>query len=538
MCRRVYTWSLVYYCQVRESRTKEHHLRSVSNSRFSAANAVSVMALACIVCCVVVIMMRSTASSMVEVWLRSATFTHGFFVIPIFLWLVYRKWHELRVTAGQSDWRPLVLIIPFGLFWLLSNLINVQAGEHLSLAIILILCIWSIIGAEKARVIRFPLLFLIFLAPLGEELVPLLMEMTADFTVSTIGLFGIPVFRDGLYFSLPSGNWSVVEACSGIRYLIAAVTLGSLYSYLTFQTKYYHCIFMLFVILIPLVANGIRAFLIVMIGHLSSMQHATGVDHLVYGWAFFGIIMFMLFSFGELLRKHEQSKGEESAISAPGSASQFNTQHQLKLSHFPAAICALLLTGLWPMWSEAINRNENVSIAETVPSTVENLSNQTVNGNVLEPSTATTWMPNYSGYSFAHVEPITKGIRRVKLVYKEQTSGNEMISSSNYLVSSDNNDWRLRTTRSRNLTVTEQKNIIVEESEIYSNDTTLTVWRWYSVDRKIATTPLKVKLFELQAKLLLQKPTSSVHIVWSSGNTHKDIKRLEETALSIFNHSK
>ena len=43
---------------------------------------------------------------------------------------------------------------------------------------------------------------------------------------------------------------------------------------------------MLLSIVVPIVANGGRAYMIVMIGHLSGMKLAVGADHLVYGWVF------------------------------------------------------------------------------------------------------------------------------------------------------------------------------------------------------------------------------------------------------------
>ena len=80
----------------------------------------------------------------------------------------------------------------------------------------------------------FPLAFMLFAVPVGEFLVPPMMEFTADFTVAAIRLTGIPVFREGLFFTLPTGAWSVVEACSGVRYIIASLTLGCLYAYLSY----------------------------------------------------------------------------------------------------------------------------------------------------------------------------------------------------------------------------------------------------------------------------------------------------------------
>ena len=57
---------------------------------------------------------------------------------------------------------------------------------------------------------------------------------------------------------------------------------------------------MLASIAVPIIANWVRAYAIVMLGHLSNMRLAVGVDHLIYGWLFFGLVMALLFWLGSL----------------------------------------------------------------------------------------------------------------------------------------------------------------------------------------------------------------------------------------------
>ena len=253
----------------------------------------------------VVLLFLDTSVSIVAIWNRSETFTHGFFVLPIFLWLVWRERAAIAGLVAVPEPRMLPLIAGAGAFWLVSRVADVLAGQQLALVLMLVFVIVAFAGREIARTIRFPLLFLLFLAPLGEELVPFLMSITADLTVGAIALTGIPIYREGLFFSLPSGDWSVVEACSGIRYLIASIVLGSLYAHLYIEGTSRKLAFLALSAIVPIAANGVRAFLIVMIGHFSSMKLATGADHLVYGWLFFGVVMFVLFSVGALFRRDE-----------------------------------------------------------------------------------------------------------------------------------------------------------------------------------------------------------------------------------------
>jgi EpsI family protein len=150
-------------------------------------------------------------------------------------------------------------------------------------------------GTTITRRNAFALGFLFFAVPFGEFLMPWLMDRTADFTVAALQLTGVPVLREGRQFVLPSGNWSVVEACSGLRYLLAAVPLALFQTHLNRRSARVQVLFTLGVIVLALVANWVRAYGIVMLGHLSDMSLAAGVDHLVYGWLFFGLVMGLAF---------------------------------------------------------------------------------------------------------------------------------------------------------------------------------------------------------------------------------------------------
>jgi exosortase A len=160
------------------------------------------------------------------------------------------------------------------------------------------LAVWAVLGTRVVRALAIPLGFLFFAVPFGEFLLPTLINWTADFTVAALRASGVPVYREGHFFTIPSGNWSVVEACSGLRYLIASFMVGCLYAYLSYRSIQRRVAFIAASIIVPIVANWMRAYIIVMLGHLSGNKIATGVDHLIYGWLFFRLVMMLLFWIG------------------------------------------------------------------------------------------------------------------------------------------------------------------------------------------------------------------------------------------------
>jgi exosortase A len=256
------------------------------------------------------LLFQDTVISMVDTWYQSETYTHGFVILPIAIWLAWQKRdHLVRYTPQSSYWMIAFVVLSL-IGWSVARLVGVQVVEQASFVALLITAIVTLVGLQIAKLLVFPLFFLFFAVPMGEDLVPIMMEFTADFTVGALKLTGIPVYREGLWFSLPSGNWSVVEACSGVRYLIASATLGTMYAYITYHTLWKRLVFIALSVVVPILANGVRAYMIVMIGHLSDMRLATGVDHILYGWVFFGFVMFLLFWIGGFLREHHIPPGD------------------------------------------------------------------------------------------------------------------------------------------------------------------------------------------------------------------------------------
>ena len=236
--------------------------------------------------------------SMVGIWARSDTFAHGYLVFPAVLWLIWRRRYDCLVLQPRPWWPALgglLLLLPA---WLVVRLAHVNAAEHFAIVALLVLLVPLIFGRAVGVRLLFPLSFSFFAVPFGEFMLPVLMNSTADFTVAALRATGIPVYREGLEFIIPSGHWSVVEACSGIRYLIASFMVGTLFAYINYRSPWRRGVFVLVSLVVPLIANWLRAYMIVMIGHLSGNELATGVDHIVYGWVFFGLVMLLLYMVG------------------------------------------------------------------------------------------------------------------------------------------------------------------------------------------------------------------------------------------------
>lgn len=370
-----------------------------------------------------------TVYSMVEIWERSETYAHGYFIFPITAWLLWRCRAALAQIQPAIELRGLILLALAGAGWLLADAGSVNVMAQYGFIAMLIAVVLTLLGWPFVRAALFPLLFLFFAVPVGEFLIQPLMGVTADFTVALLQLTGIPVYREGMFFSIPSGNWSVVEGCSGLRYLIASVTLGVLYAYLTYRSWRRRLLFTVAAIIVPILANSGRAYLIVMIAHLSDMKLAVGIDHFIYGWVFFGLVMLLLFWIGSFWREDDQGEAG-AAISTPAA------RRQAPAGPFLAAALAVLgVAALWPAYSAWLDSRP----LPVVPA----LQIEAQHG--WQPGAAfTTWTPHWVGADRQLRQSYSQAGRPVMLAldyYATQRQDAELINSQNFMIQQKDLAW-------------------------------------------------------------------------------------------------
>ena len=223
----------------------------------------------------------STLTGIVSIWIRSETFAHGFVIFPIVAWLIYRIRDELAGFEPRIGWLGLPMLLGIGCVWALGRTADALVVQQFAFVGFIVASAWLLLGRELVWQMAFPLGFMFLAVPAGEFLIPHMMHFTAMFTVKAIQLTGIPVYWEGTHITLPTGTWSVIAACSGIRYLMATVTVALLFGYLTYRSYWRRAAFLLFAIVVAVVGNGLRAYGIVMLGYLSDMRIAVGFDHII-----------------------------------------------------------------------------------------------------------------------------------------------------------------------------------------------------------------------------------------------------------------
>lgn len=471
-------------------------------------------------CCVwLVAWFGSTAAAIVSIWDRSETFAHGFLVIPVVAYLIWTKRRTIAAIRPQPSWWGLLLIGGLGFGWLLAYLGQVAVAQQFTLALMIPALVITVLGRRVAQSIAFPLAFLLLGVPFGEAFIPPLMDFTADFTVMMLHLTGIPVFREGTFFQIPSGSWSVVEGCSGLRYLIASIFAGALYAYLTYDKYLKRAVFMLLSAIVPIFANGFRAYLIVMIAHLSDMRLALGVDHFIYGWVWFGIVITIMFWVGSYWRDQDvdgaQTESQASSIA-------------LKPIGF-ASVAVAALIAVWPSYASYLDSHLPRTSSPAIAAPGDSIGWTRVE------ATLTDWRPHYLGADSELFETYRKGDTTVALYlgyYRRQRQDAELINSQNVMVVQKHPVWQ-NIGEGVHVQRIGQADVKVRETRLRSTEQRLLVRDWFEVSGHYTVSAPLAKLL-LARDRLLQRRDDGVAIIVAADNTNGDARATP--ALDAFIH--
>ncbi len=238
----------------------------------------------------------SDAADMAALWWNISTYQHCLYILPIIGWLLWLRRAEVAQVT-PAGWLPgLVLVFGAALVWLGGEAGGVAIVRHVGLILMLQSCVVATLGPAVTRAILFPLFYLIFLVPFGDEFTALMQTLTARMTMTLLDVTGVPASIDGVFITTRAGWFEVAEACAGVKFLVAMVAYGALVANVCFRSPLRRTLFMAAAIIIPVLANGVRAWATIFAAEAVGVKAATGFDHIVYGWVFFALVTIAIMS--------------------------------------------------------------------------------------------------------------------------------------------------------------------------------------------------------------------------------------------------
>lgn len=245
-------------------------------------------------------------SHMYYTWRTNPDYSHGLVVVPLALYFAYGKMPQLRRAKLEGSW--------WGVAVLAAGVGSVCVGELGGLLTALrsgyVLTLMGLVlllaGQRVFKILLFPMMFLFLMVPLPQSLVNIiafpLQLIAAGWAVGSLQSFGIPALLEGNIIHLAHTQLFVAEACSGLRSLMALLTLGVvLAQFFRAGRIVQQSILVASAIPIAIVVNAVRVSLTGVLTHNFGREAATGMIHEFQGMITFSMAFVLLLGEARLL---------------------------------------------------------------------------------------------------------------------------------------------------------------------------------------------------------------------------------------------
>lgn len=235
-------------------------------------------------------------------------YSHGFIIPLVTGFLIWLKRDRLReLNVEYSIW-GLVLILIASLFHIVGTVFYIFSISGYSIFLLIAGTSLFFLGKEINKVIAFPIIFLIFMFPLPLAFITTisfpLKILAAKTGVDIVSMLGIPIYREGFNIFIPAGKLLVGSPCSGLRSLIAFLSLGAIIAHVNDMLIGRKWLLFILAIPIAIISNTLRVSMLVLISHYWGLDAASPdtILHSATGVFVFIIGLLLLLLFSRILR--------------------------------------------------------------------------------------------------------------------------------------------------------------------------------------------------------------------------------------------
>ncbi len=362
-----------------------------------------------------------TSASLIRTWQSSDLYSHGFLILPAAGYMLWRRRRHLRALPVRPFIWGVVGIGLAGAVWWIGETTATNTLRHLGLIGMLQATYVTIFGPAIARKSVYPLLFLFMALPFGSGLIEPLQLVTAQGAVILLQATGIPVHLDGTLLTIPAGQFLIAEACAGVRFLLSTFALAWLAGDILYTSPWRRLAFFGLAIVVPLAANTLRAYMILLIATLSGPGSAATFDHVTYGLVFLGFVLLLLLLAGFSFR-------DRNAVAAPPAQVPASPPKSARKSALGFGVVTLLSLSIAALPAVVVDSGNRVQALVSKP----NLSIPKASApwnSVLDETT--DWRPSVPGVDAEILQAYVSDASRVTLYigyFAEERQGAEAVN--------------------------------------------------------------------------------------------------------------
>lgn len=257
-------------------------------------------------------------------WLYAAIFLVGLLVLlPTLRWLAYEWWSNdyyshgvlVPLVSAFFAWRLLPRLerrpSNLGLFLFVAALVVYLVAlferafflAALGMIVLFAGVVFYLWGAAALRRLAFPLVFLVFMVPLPfiEASSLPMAQFTGGVSGAVVQALGMDVIIEGMAVTLPNANLVVGAQCSGLRSIVALLTLVAVFAYVVAGSWPRKLLLALMAVPIAILGNVLRVSSLLWVADRWGVEAGFSYYHDYSGIVFFLFAFACLILFARLL---------------------------------------------------------------------------------------------------------------------------------------------------------------------------------------------------------------------------------------------
>ena len=218
---------------------------------------------------------------------QEEAYTHGYLVLAISLWLIFRARRRLAEASIRPVPRALIALALLSALWVWAWRAAIQEPHLMLLPVILFTAIVAALGWGVARVLAFPIAYLYFAMPIWSSINGYVQALSAKVSAVLFWITGLPAYVQGVDVHLPGGTIEIAGTCSGLHELIVGLALATLYGEITREPLRRRLMWIAVMGVLSLIVNWVRIFTVFVAAYFTDMHSSLVKSHYWLGWWLF-----------------------------------------------------------------------------------------------------------------------------------------------------------------------------------------------------------------------------------------------------------
>ena len=417
----------------------------------------------------------------------SSTAAYSFLLlVPVlslyFLWLRLPEIRHLRPTPSALG---VLYALPFSGLWLFAQATQLSIGLQIAAVGMLQGVILTVLGWQVCRRLLFPLLLLWMLVPVGDLLVPALMELTTSLTINGLHLVGMDAVADGNMLVAGGARYTIIQACSGLDFLLGNLLVSLVFANLIYRSTARKAWYVLASLPVAILANILRTISVIL---LTAGGVDLAADHAVYGWLLFFLAMVGQMAVGLRFQEVRNTRAAEELLPAPSPV--------ILVPLVVATFGIVLLAALAPAYARYVLE------PDTGPSPVALCLPASIGRAAALPTDAGAWRPVFPTASARVQGVLSSGAGPVEVFvayYWRQGPSGKLIAWNNRAY--DGTQWRYMTSGTTSVNIAGVPLRVLRTRLAGPDGQRRLVWQWYWVDGQYTGQAWVAKLLQARGVL-------------------------------------